>query len=268
MGHVGIALVPTSVINKGASRRVLKKAGFLTRPASAATIPEVAKGPLCLGTRRSVGQGRSKQRDEALEEAMEKPADTQYPIHALLRRRWSPRAFDDRFIEPEKLRSLFEAARWAPSSNNEQPWRFLVATKENTIEHDLLFNCLVEGNQKWAHRAPALLLSVAKLQFEDGSPNRHAFHDTGMAVENLIVQATAFGLVAHQMAGFRIEQARTDCKIPAEYEPVAMIAVGYPGDSAQLSDRLRAREVQPRVRNPLTEFVYSAIWAQPSPLIR
>ena len=199
---------------------------------------------------------------------MEKPADTQYPIHDLLRQRWSPRAFDDRSIEPEKLRSLFEAARWAPSSNNEQPWRFLVATTENTTEYDRLFGCLVEGNQKWAHRAPVLLLSVATLQFEDGSANRHSLHDTGMAVENLVIQATALGLVVHQMAGFRIDQARTDCKIPAGYEPVAMIAVGYPGDPAQLSDRLRAREAQPRVRKALTELVYSATWEQPSHLLR
>ena len=198
---------------------------------------------------------------------MNKPADTQYPIHDLLRQRWSPRAFDDRPIEPEKLRSLFEAARWAPSSNNEQPWRFLVATKKNKPEYDRLFNCLVEGNQQWAHRAPALLLSVAKLEFDDGSLNRHALHDTGMAAENLVVQATALGLVVHQMAGFRIDQVRADCKIPKGYEPVAMIAVGYPGDPALLSDRLRAREAQPRVRNLLTEFVYSATWEQPSPLL-
>lgn len=199
---------------------------------------------------------------------MEKPADTQYTIHDLLRRRWSPRAFDDRAIEPEKLRILFEAARWAPSSYNEQPWRFLVATKEQKTDYDRLFACLVEGNQKWAYRAPALLLSVATLQFEDGSPNRHALHDTGMAVENLVVQATALGLVVHQMAGFRIDQARTDCKIPVGYEPVAMIAVGYPGDPTQLADLLRARETQPRVRKPLTEFVYSTTWKQPSPLLR
>jgi len=198
---------------------------------------------------------------------MEKPTDNQYPIHDLLRRRWSPRAFDDRLVEREKLQSLFEAARWAPSSNNEQPWRFLAATKENKAEYDRLFDCLVEGNQKWAHRAPVLLLSVAKLQFEDGSPNRHAFHDTGMAVENLVLQATALGLVAHQMAGFLIDRVRADCQIPEGYEPVAMIAIGYPGDSSLLSDRLRAREIQPRVREPVTEFVYSTIWKQPSPLL-
>ena len=199
---------------------------------------------------------------------MENPADAQYPIHDLLRQRWSPRAFDDRPIEPEKLRSLFEAARWAPSSNNGQPWRFLVATKENKTEYDRLFNCLVEGNQKWAQRAPVLLLSVGTLQFEDGSLNRHALHDTGMAVENLALQATAIGLVAHQMAGFRIDQARADCKIPEGCEPVAMIAVGYPGVPAVLSDRLRERETRPRVRKPLTEFVYSATWGQPSPFLR
>ena len=198
---------------------------------------------------------------------MEKPADTQYPIHDLLRQRWSPRAFDERLIEPEKLRSLFEAARWAPSSNNGQPWRFLVAVKENKAEYDRLFNCLVEGNQQWASRAPVLLLSVAQLQFEDGSMNRHALHDTGMATENLVIQATALGLVAHLMAGFRIDQARTDCQIPEGYEPVAMIAIGYPGDPAQLSDRLRTREVQPRVRKSVTEFVYSARWGQPSFLL-
>ena len=198
---------------------------------------------------------------------MEKPADPQYQIHDLLRRRWSPRAFDDRPIESEKLRSLFEAARWAPSSNNGQPWRFLVATKDNKAEHDRLFNCLVEANQKWAYRATVLLLSVAELQFEDGSPNRHALHDTGMAAENLVIQATALGLVAHQMAGFRIDQARADCQIPEGYEPVAMMVVGYPGDPAILSERLRERETQPRVRKPLSEFLYSAIWEQPSPLL-
>lgn len=197
---------------------------------------------------------------------MEKPADSQYQIHDLLRRRWSPRAFDDRPIEPEKLRSLFEAARWAPSSNNGQPWRFLIAVKEIKAEYDRLFNCLVEGNQQWASRAPVLLLSVATLQFEDGSMNRHALHDTGMAAENLVIQATAIGLVAHQMAGFRIDQARADCQIPEGYEPVTMIAIGYPGDPFLLSDRLRARENQPRVRKPATEFVYSATWGQSSSL--
>ena len=198
---------------------------------------------------------------------MEKPAETQSPIHDLLKRRWSPRAFADRLVEPDKLRSLFEAARWAPSSNNEQPWRFLVATKENKADWDRLFNCLVEGNQKWAYRVPVLMLSVATLTFDDGSANRHAFHDTGMAVENLVIQAKALGLFVHQMAGFRIEQARVECKIPDGFEPVAMIAVGYPGDPATLPDSLRERELKPRERNSISEFVFSSTWGVPSPIV-
>jgi nitroreductase len=195
---------------------------------------------------------------------MEKPADTLYPIHDLLRQRWSPRAFDDRPIEPEKLRSLCEAARWAPSSNNEQPWRFIVANKDYETEWNRLLACLVEGNRKWAYRAPVLILSVASLNFEDDStPNRHAFYDTGMAVENLVLQATALGLSAHQMAGFDVEKARADLKIPSGYEPVAMIAVGYPGDLASLPDRLRERELQPRSRRPISEWTFSGQWGEP-----
>jgi nitroreductase len=200
---------------------------------------------------------------------MDKPATTDVPIHDLLARRWSPRAFDERPVEPDKLRSLFEAARWAPSSDNEQPWRFLVATKESTADWDRLFNCLLEGNRKWAHRAPVLILSVASLNFEDsGKPNRHAFHDTGLAAENLVLQATAVGLVAHQMAGFDVAKARTDLKIPPGYEPVAMIAVGHPGDASLLPDYLKQRESAPRERNAIPTFVYSGAWGHPSPLAR
>ena len=195
---------------------------------------------------------------------MDKPADNQYPIHDLLRQRWSLRAFDDRPIEPEKLRSLFEAARWAPSSNNEQPWRFIVAKKDHETEWNRLFDCLVEGNRTWAYRAPVLILSVASLNFEDeAKPNRHALHDTGMAVENLVLQATTLGLSAHQMAGFDVEKARADLKIPSGYEPVAMIAMGYPGDPASLPDRLRGRELLPRSRQPISAWTFSGQWGIP-----
>lgn len=195
---------------------------------------------------------------------MEKPADAQYPILDLFKRRWSPRAFSDQPVEAEKLRILFEAARWAPSSNNEQPWRFIVANKDYEADWNRLFACLVEGNRKWAYRAPVLILSVASLNFEDDStPNRHAFHDTGMAVENLVLQATALGLAAHQMAGFDVEKARADLKIPSGYEPVAIIAVGYPGDLASLTDRLRERELQPRSRQPISEWTFSGKWGIP-----
>jgi nitroreductase len=198
---------------------------------------------------------------------MEKPAETQSPIHDLLKRRWSPRTFGERLVEPDTLRSLFEAARWAPSSNNEQPWRFLVATKENKADWDRLFACLVEGNQKWARQAPVLMLSIAKLTFDDKSVNRHALHDTGMAVENLIIQATSMGLFVHQMAGFRRDQARKECQVPDGYEPVAMIALGYPGDPATLPDYLRERELKPRERNSISEFVFSGTWGIPSPVV-
>jgi nitroreductase len=200
---------------------------------------------------------------------MEKPADNVYPIHDLLRGRWSPRAFSERPVEPEKLRSLFEAARWAPSSNNEQPWSFVVATKDNEPGYRRLFDCLKEGNKKWAFRAPVLALSVAHLTFEDdGTPNRHAFHDTGMAVFSLVIQATALGLIVHQMAGYDVEKARNDLKIPAGHDPVAMIAIGYPGDPDQLAEPYWTREFKPRERYPIDRFVFSGEWGSQAEILQ
>src|SRR5256884_347845 len=162
---------------------------------------------------------------------MEKPAETKYPVEEILRRRWSPRAFSDRTVEPEKLQSLFEAARWAPSSFNEQPWSFIVTTRQDPEDHAQLLSCLVQGNQKWARLAPVLMVSVAKLNFEKtGAPNRHAFHDVGLAVGNLLVEATALGLVVHQMAGFSVDKVREVYEVPEGFEPVAAIAVGYLAD--------------------------------------
>lgn len=197
---------------------------------------------------------------------MEKPALTQYPIHELLGRRWSPRAFDDRPVESEKIASLFEAARWAPSSNNEQPWRFILAMKEEPETYARLFGCLKEGNQRWAHRAPVLILSVAKLTFDDGTPNRHAYHDVGLAAENLVLQATALGLASHQMAGYHIDKVRAEFAIPADCDPVATIAVGYPGELMVLDDRLRQREMNPRERSTIAQFVFSTQWGMPATL--
>lgn len=201
---------------------------------------------------------------------MEKPAETAYPIHDLIARRWSPRAFDERPVEPEKLKSLFEAARWAPSSNNEQPWRFIVTSRQDApAEHDRLLACLTERNRQWALRAPVLMLSVASLNFEDdGKLNRHAYHDTGMAVGNLLLQATALGLQVHQMAGFDVQKARETSLIPTGFDPVAMIALGYPGNPAVLPDHLREREMKPRERQPIGDFVFSIKWGQTSPLVR
>ena len=199
---------------------------------------------------------------------VEKPADTRHPIQDLLKRRWSPRAFSDRLVEPDTLRSLLEAARWAPSSSNEQPWSFLVATKDDQAEYGRLLSCLVEGNSLWAQRAPVLMVSVARLSFEDeGKPNRHAFHDVGQAVANLSVQATALGLVVHQMAGFYPDKVRELYGIPKEFEPVAVIALGYPGDPESLPDKFRSRELAPRERKPLAEFVFGGRWGKVAPLL-
>jgi nitroreductase len=188
----------------------------------------------------------------------------------LIARRWSPRAFDERPVEPEKLKSLFEAARWAPSSNNEQPWRFIVTSRQDApTEHDRLFACLNERNRQWAFRAPILMLSVASLNFEDdGKLNRHAYHDTGIAMGNLLLQATTLGLQVHQMAGFDVQKARETCLIPTGFDPVAMIALGYPGNPAVLPDHLREREMKPRERQPIGDFVFSIKWGQTSPLVR
>jgi nitroreductase len=200
---------------------------------------------------------------------MEKPAETAYPIEELLKRRWSPRAFADRPIEPEKLLRLWEAARWSASTANQQPWYFIVATKQDEAEHTRLLSCLRENNQQWASRAPVLMVSVAKLTFDaNGQPNRHAFHDVGLAVANLITQATALGLGVHQMAGFYPDRVRELYGVPEGFEPVAGIVLGYAGDPDILPDDLKQRELAPRVRKPLESFVFQGAWGQISPLVR
>jgi nitroreductase len=132
---------------------------------------------------------------------MEKPAETAHPIEELLRRRWSPRAFDERLVEPEKLARMLEAARWSASCFNEQPWSFIVATRDDAAEFARLLSCLVEGNQAWAAHAPVLMVSVARLTFvQNGKPNRTAIHDVGLATSQMILQAMAMGLFMHPMA--------------------------------------------------------------------
>jgi nitroreductase len=200
---------------------------------------------------------------------MEKPAPTDHPIEEILERRWSPRAFSDRIVEREKLQSLFEAARWAASSFNEQPWSFIVATKEKPDEYAALLSCLTEKNQQWARLAPVLMVSVAKLKFEkNGKPNRHAFHDVGMAVSNLIVQATALGMYVHQMAGFSVDKVREIYGVPEGFEPLAAIAVGYPDDPNVLPEPFREQEVGPRQRKPIDSFVFEAKWGETSPILK
>lgn len=199
---------------------------------------------------------------------MEKPARTDHPIHELLARRWSPRAFSNRAVESDKLNSLFEAARWAPSSSNEQPWHFLVATQDDRQEFSRLLSCLKEGNIRWVKHVPVLLISVTRLTWEeDHQPNRHAFHDIGLAVANLTVQAMAMGLFVHQMAGLFPEKVKELYAIPDEYEAVTAIALGYPGDPATLPEDLKKRESAERERKPLDSFVFHGRWGQVAPLV-
>jgi nitroreductase len=199
---------------------------------------------------------------------MDRTAPADYPIDALLARRWSPRAFADRPVDAAVLRQLFEAARWAASCYNDQPWYYLVATRENPEEFQKMLACLVEGNRIWAKAAPVLAISVARSNFQhDGSPNRHAQHDVGAASASLALEAASLGLAAHQMGGFDAARAREAYNIPAGFEPMAAIAIGYPGDPAGLPEKQRAAETGPRLRRPISSFVYSGAWASVAPFV-
>ena len=199
---------------------------------------------------------------------MKKPAATDVAIHELIRERWSPRAFAEKSVPPEVLRSLFEAARWAPSSSNEQPWAYLVATKEDPENFGKMVGVLVEFNADWAKHAPVLALSVAHLKMHrDGQPNRVALHDVGSASAQLTLEANARGLFVHQMAGFHGEKARQEFGIPPDWEPVAALAIGYPGNPDSLSQKLRERELAPRTRKPLKEFVMTGAWGRTAPFL-
>jgi len=199
---------------------------------------------------------------------MHNPAKTAHPIHELIQNRWSPRAFSEQPVSHEILRSLFEAARWAPSSSNEQPWAFLVGTKDDPESYAKVLSTLVEFNQGWAKSAPVLAIAVSSMDFaRNKTPNRNAFYDTGAAVAHLTVEATSRGLFVHQMAGFDSQKAREAFNIPAGWEPIAAFAVGYPGDANSLPDKLRERELAPRSRKPISEFVMSGNWGQAAPFL-
>jgi nitroreductase len=198
----------------------------------------------------------------------DKRALTDYPVHELLAQRWSPYAFQDRPVPEADLRSLFEAARWAASSYNEQPWTYMVATKETPDQFRQLLSCLVEANQVWAKAAPVLALGIVSLRFaRNGQVNRAAVHDLGLAAGNLLVEATVRGLVVHQMLGILPEKARQIFAIPEGFEAWTGLAIGYRGDPTNLPDALQEREHRPRQRKPLRQFVFSGKWGHPSPLV-
>jgi nitroreductase len=195
-----------------------------------------------------------------------KKAATQVPIHELLATRWSPRAFDAaRPVEREKIIALVEAARWAPSCFGDEPWRYLIWDRSNDpAGWQKAFDCLVDNNKAWAKNAPVLILSCAGSAFRhNGKPNRHGQHDTGAASMALVLQASALGLVAHQMAGFDANKARELFAIPPEYSPMAMIAVGYQADPDILEGERREKEKAPRSRRPIGTSFFAGTWGVP-----
>jgi len=182
--------------------------------------------------------------------------------------RESIRAFDPRPIPDELLVSLFEAARWAPSSYNEQPWRFLIAKKENPDRFTAMLSCINDRNRVWAANAAVLIICIARLHAtERNIPNRHAYYDLGLAVGNLSVQATNVNIFMRQMAGFHPEAAASAYLIPDGFEPVSMIAMGFRGDTGSLPASLQEREKFPRVRKPLSELVFDDVFGKASDLI-
>jgi nitroreductase len=192
---------------------------------------------------------------------MHKRAPTDFPVHDFIAERWSPRAFSDKPVSPDVLQSLFEAARWAPSSSNEQPWAYIVGTKDDAQNFAKLVSVLVPSNVTWAQHAPVLALAVAELAFaKSGTPNRNARYDVGAASAWLTVEATSRGLFVHQMAGFDHDRARQVFEIPTGWESIAAIAIGYPGDPDSLPQPLRDREVAPRTRKSISQFVMSGSW--------
>lgn len=185
----------------------------------------------------------------------------------VIRSRWSPAIYSARSVEPEKLLSILEAARWAPSSYNAQPWSFLVATKDHPEEFARMLSCLAPANVVWAQHVPVLMISVARRHFEhNGTPNTHAFHDTGIATGFLMLEAASLGILAHGMAGFDANKAREVFSIPETHEAVAAIAVGYAGDEQGASEELRKRNAH-RPRWTLDHFVFGRRWGQVSPLV-
>jgi len=192
-------------------------------------------------------------------------AQTSKPIHDLLARRWSPRAFDpNRPVSRDQLKVLLEAGRWAPSCNGDEPWRYLIWDKgRDPAGWQKAYDCLSENNKKWVKNVPLLMLSCAGSNFEaTGKPNRWTQHDTGAASVSMALQAVAMGLVVHQMGGWDVEKARAAFAIPADYTPMAMIAVGYQATPDILDEETKAKELRPRARKSIAERFFEGGWGK------
>lgn len=192
---------------------------------------------------------------------MSKAATTDRAILNPVKTRWSPRAFSDKPVSREDVLTMLDAARWASSAYNEQPWRFLVATSENPEEHAKLAQGLNEFNRAWAASAPVLMVVVARNKFSHNeTPNAHARYDAGQAAATLVLQATELGLYAHQMGGILPDYIRETYNVPAAFDIVAGIAIGHLGDPSSLPEQLAAGETAPRTRKNLSELAFSGSW--------
>jgi nitroreductase len=185
-----------------------------------------------------------------------KPAKTEHPINALIAKRWSARAFSTRPVDRSKLLSILEAARWAPSSRNEQPWRYIVFTNDNPEKLKKAQSVLKDINN-YAKRAPILICAITKKTYSDnGNYNRLHFHDLGAANENMFLEAFNQGLIMHEMGGFDVQKAREVFNIPEDFEVGIMIAIGYQDIHQVLPESLRQKAYLPRERKPLSEIAF------------
>lgn len=188
---------------------------------------------------------------------LDKPADTPLTLLPAIRDRWSPRAFADRPVASELLATVLEAGRWAASSSNIQPWRFVVATSADPAAHATAVSCFDEGNQRWVRFAPVLMFSCAAKNRPNGPANRHAWYDLGQAVALMAIQATALGLRMHQAGGIETELVRKTYVVPDDHDICSGIALGFQADPEILPDDLAARERETRTRRPVAEFAFS-----------
>ena len=197
---------------------------------------------------------------------MQKPAITQVQIDETIANRWSGRAYDAaKTISQAQIIALLEAARWAPSCFGDEPWRFMVwdKTTDNTTWQQA-FDCIVPGNQTWVKDAPVLVLACADTLFNHNQqPNRWAQYDTGAATENLCLQASSMGLMAHQMGGFNVDKTREVFAIPAQFTLMAMVSVGYAADIATIEGENFVRETAARKRKPIGELFFNSAWGKP-----
>jgi len=197
-----------------------------------------------------------------------KKASPDHPVNALITERWSPYSFAEKAVSDDDVRSIFEAGRWAASSYNEQPWSYIVATRADNHAFERLLSCLVEGNRPWAKAAPVLAIGCTRLNFAaNGQPNAAAHHDLGLASATLTMEATARGLSVHQMIGILPDRARELYNIPEGVQPLTALAIGYRGEPDALPESYRPRDLAPRRRKPVGEFVFGEKWGTTSSLV-